>query len=142
MQIVCPTCAAVYQVPGDRLERRKSVRCTRCGEGWAPGLRATAPESAAPAENEPEAEPEAVPVRPPPVTIPLGLDTRIERYESRLRAPLILPSWNKASGSQSSAWIASIAVVLLSLVVLFANHEALAEGWPPLQRLYGLFGLT
>jgi predicted Zn finger-like uncharacterized protein len=34
MRIVCPGCAAAYEVPANRLSPRKMVRCARCGCEW------------------------------------------------------------------------------------------------------------
>lgn len=36
MRIVCPSCAATYDVPDAALAPGRPVRCTRCGTEWAP----------------------------------------------------------------------------------------------------------
>ena len=51
--MVCPDCAAGYEVPDQLLSGRKTVRCTRCGGSWA-----AAPEplvAMAPLVSEPDA---------------------------------------------------------------------------------------
>ncbi len=36
MRIVCPGCAAEYEVPSSSLHPRRKARCTRCGGEWLP----------------------------------------------------------------------------------------------------------
>jgi predicted Zn finger-like uncharacterized protein len=55
MKIVCPSCAATYEVPESVVSSKRAVRCARCGGDWVPGAADTAP--APPAEVTPEPVP-------------------------------------------------------------------------------------
>src|SRR5690348_5039749 len=57
MQIACPTCAAVYEVPAASLKPGRYVRCARCNAVWKPeptARPAPLPEMPAPPRPEPE----------------------------------------------------------------------------------------
>jgi len=60
MRIVCPTCDATYQVPDSALAARKTVRCARCGNSWAP-LGDGDEEVTSPADTTPKPEAPAAP---------------------------------------------------------------------------------
>jgi predicted Zn finger-like uncharacterized protein len=60
MKIVCPSCAATYEVPEAVVAAKRSVRCARCGNNWVP---AGDPVAAGPA---PGVTPDAVAPAPPP----------------------------------------------------------------------------
>jgi len=66
MKIVCPSCAATYEVPESAVTSKRAVRCARCGGDWVPGApdapHTTPPESAAPPPAEIAADPLAPPV--------------------------------------------------------------------------------
>ena len=57
MRIVCPACAAAYEVPEARLRPGLVVRCARCGADWAQPTPEPEPEPVP--TPEPEAEPDA-----------------------------------------------------------------------------------
>lgn len=58
MKIVCPACAAAYEVPMTLLKPGKAVRCARCAGEWVPPP---------PAPEKPmEATPEEIPAAAPP----------------------------------------------------------------------------
>jgi len=62
MKIVCPSCAATYEVPESAVASKRAVRCARCGADWIPGVDRPHPTpapavTATPPAPEPEAEP-------------------------------------------------------------------------------------
>ncbi len=66
MKIVCPSCAATYEVPEAVVAAKRSVRCARCGNNWVP---AGDPVSAGPAPGvTPDAVAPASPAAPPAPT--------------------------------------------------------------------------
>jgi predicted Zn finger-like uncharacterized protein len=128
MQIVCPACAAAYEVPMTLLKPGKAVRCARCAGEWVPSpatpdVSMDAPAQAASASvPAPEFVPEAArPSRRPPTPGPLP--TRPNRA---LRI----------------AWAASVVVVLLLGWVAYAERTMIMQTWPPSIRLYAALGLT
>jgi predicted Zn finger-like uncharacterized protein len=89
MKIVCPSCAATYEVPEAAVAAKRTVRCARCGGDWVPGAtdapHATPSAEAAPAPpTRVTPEPTPKPARPPaaeemadfaPTPAPLDLET-------------------------------------------------------------------
>ncbi len=146
MRIECPHCAAVYDVPEERLQGRKAVRCARCGTEFIPAQEVATPEelrwpepvieTAAPEEDLSEELVEAEPQRRTPLPrheIPsISAMQRLAQSASpppRSTAPVI-------------AWAASL-VFLALLIWAAVNWRAeIMQAWPPSTRAYAALGLT
>lgn len=135
MRIACPSCAAEYDVP-DRLLAgpARSLRCARCGAGFAlPGAAPTAAEAVPAAEAPPRMQMPA-----PPAPAP----------EARLAPPPAVPDRSPEAmlpGSPAAlrrAWAASIALVAGAALSLVLFRAALMEAWPPAVRLFAALGLA
>jgi predicted Zn finger-like uncharacterized protein len=128
MQIICPACAATYEVPMTLLKPGKAVRCARCAGEWVPSP--AAPE--VPMDVQPQAAPAAAPapefvaevIRPP------------------RRPPMPRPLPPRPNMAPRIAWAASVAVVLLLGWGAYAERTMIMQIWPPSIRLYAALGLT
>jgi predicted Zn finger-like uncharacterized protein len=129
MQIVCPACAAAYEVPMTLLKPGKAVRCARCAGEWVPSPAAASdvsmdalPQAAFAAAPASEFVPEgARPSRRPPIARPLP-----PRRNMALRV----------------AWAASVVAVLLLGWGAYAERTMIMQAWPPSIRLYAALGLA
>jgi predicted Zn finger-like uncharacterized protein len=142
MQIICPSCEAIYAVPDEKLAGRM-VKCARCSTTWTP---APPPVAALPTrdiEHRPEPRKPAMLAPPEPRPPPLAIAETIRRPE---------PQWPFVSATAPSrpeprpkglmvAWVASIALLGAVVAGAYARRDAVMEAWPPSQRLYAAFGL-
>jgi predicted Zn finger-like uncharacterized protein len=143
MRLVCPACAATYEVPEQKLRGRTSVRCARCGDSWVPEALARPALAEPPALPEPEPEPELEP-QPALVAEPAAATADMHPV---VVVPsggrLLMPEWAPPpSPALPIAWGVSLAAVLCGLAFLLMDHSAIAAAWPPMQRLYGLIRLS
>ncbi len=124
MQIVCPACAAHYEVPDDRLRLGRLVRCAQCGDSWSPlGPEAPGPEATGVARDE-SAEPRA---QIASVTVPLS--------PSVAAGPAIdLPL------AVRLAWVATALVLACLLWTGWHFRPSVMTAWPPSARVYRLLG--
>jgi predicted Zn finger-like uncharacterized protein len=126
MQIVCPACAARYDVPEARLAPGKRVQCARCDEMWAP-IPADPVEDPVRAEEDPRSV-EVEPPAPEPARIVQGAPS-----------PMLPPVTRRGARVVWAGWLLTL-VVLASLA--YAAHvfrPQIEHAWPPSERLYGLF---
>ena len=139
MRITCPNCAAVYDVPAERLAGGRTVRCARCGSGWVPPADESAleppPAPVVPEVAEPEV-PEAATLgvaEPEPVSAPAPAATvggRLRRLLAvRLPVPVLL------------AWVGSLVLLGALAWAMIAWRLDVMRVWPPSERLYSAFGL-
>jgi predicted Zn finger-like uncharacterized protein len=139
MRIVCPHCAAAYDVPDGLLTGHKAVRCARCTKEWRPlGLQA-APATIATIEERPVAVPPAPAIvqapRPPRRSVDLGpmaIDRLMATPQRKSRAGLAL----------GLAWLTSIVLVAALLAASYAERATVMAVWPPSVRLYAALGLA
>ncbi len=134
MRIVCPSCAAAYEVPEARLIPSQSVRCARCGTNWAP---VAGPQLAAgPVPPQPSAAVPPFPQSRPPS------DTQIFSAPSPFAGTLERPGARLASGPAVLAgWVVSIvAVIGLGWAAVTWRYDIM-NAWPPSERLYSSLGL-
>ncbi len=126
MRLVCPHCAAAYEVPPALLGRRRTVRCVRCGRDWVEHGARPGDTDAAGARAGASAD--AAEARAP---APLGMVARARMAALRgSAAPLRL------------AWAASVLVLVIGTWEAVAWRTAVMRAWPPSQRLYGGLGLA
>ncbi|MBV8613692.1 MAG: zinc-ribbon domain-containing protein [Acetobacteraceae bacterium] len=125
MRLVCPDCAAAYEVPPSKLGGRRRLRCARCGREWvAPGEPAGATEApGASFEDAPEA---AEPRAAPPGTRAAVAPRPAPRGGLALRL----------------CWAASLLVLAIAAWESVAWRSAVMRAWPPSQRLYVALGLA
>lgn len=147
MRIVCPACAATYEVPDALLAAGpRQVRCAKCGHEWMPP-------GVAPAPPQATAEPQAalaVPETPVPDVDPQG------RYEPRLRplrprpegrlleAPLPAEPERPPAGRSAVpiiAWALTLLVLAAFAGAAVAWRSEVMAAWPPSERVYAALGL-
>jgi predicted Zn finger-like uncharacterized protein len=140
MRITCPNCAAVYDVPAERLAGGRTVRCARCGSGWVPPVGESAlepqpvpaatpevakrelPEAAIPSLPEPESASPPAPAAP--------ADGRLRRLLAvRFPVPVLL------------AWVGSLVLLGMMVGAMIAWRLDVMRAWPPSERLYSALGL-
>ncbi len=138
MRIVCPSCTTAYDVPDNRLVPGRSVKCAKCGTGWAPVPMAMPvpmpmPEPAPVSAVEPEPEPVIEPAPAEPIVAP---EPAPVMAETRPAVSTFQPPRTAAIG-----WLLSL-VVLIGLGVAAYHWRAdIVRVWPPSERAYEAFGL-
>jgi len=162
MRIVCPSCAAVFDVPKMRLTPGQEVRCARCGTDWTPLEDPSPPADAAVAEpfQPPEPPHAAVPpelTRPElsgagaassmvadravfdePASAQLYSGLSRLRRSARARFNLVTP----AEAAVAAGWAASIALVAGMAWASVAWRGDVMHAWPPSERIYAALGLS
>ena len=130
MRIVCPSCAAAYDVPDERLSAGRSVRCSGCEARWVPleqELLAEVP----PAQMLTQ-EPVPEPVRKLPVLAEAGVVSAATRTASPV------------AGSPSvvmAGWVLTVLVLAGTGWAGYARRDAVMHVWPPSERVYAALGL-
>jgi predicted Zn finger-like uncharacterized protein len=142
MQITCPSCAAVYAVPDEKLAGRM-VKCARCGTTWTPVVPASPAPTTRAIEHVPE--PRKPPMLPPPEPPPRPavIDEPVHRREPQWPfVDSVVPARpDPRPKGLMVAWVASAALLGAVVVGAYARRDAVMEAWPPSQRLYAAFGL-
>jgi predicted Zn finger-like uncharacterized protein len=128
MQIVCPACAAAYEVPMTLLKPGKAVRCARCAGEWVPSAAASDVSMDALAQTASAATPASEFV------------SEVNRSPRRPPTPRPLPA--RRNMALRIAWAASVVVVLLLAWGAYAERTVIMQAWPPSIRLYAALGLT
>jgi predicted Zn finger-like uncharacterized protein len=149
MRIVCPFCAAAYDVPDGLLAGREAVRCARCTKEWQPEVAEPPPPPERAVETRLEPPPRHAiverPVAAPPRNIaPRGMaggGTGGHNWAiDRLMAAPQQPSHGRLA--LAVAWLASIAVVLALLAAAYVWRPEIMAAWPPSVHLYAALGLA
>lgn len=157
MRATCPSCEAVYEIPDRLIGSGRRLRCANCGHEWALQAPAVAAAPAVPAEEAPAPAPEAQPPPPrmvitppppafeapePPPAAPKPAHPMLRRAPQVIDPPL--PAMDDNTGRRvrgdvalRAAWAASVSLVLLALVGLWAFRHEIAAAWPPAARLVG-----
>jgi predicted Zn finger-like uncharacterized protein len=127
MRIVCPSCAAEYEVPASRMAPQRKVRCARCGGAWL------ASEDPAPAATDPDplefrAEPDVEHAAEPGTIMPsvTAMD-RLTATAPRTQAPVRLVA----------AWVMTFVALVAALGAVIAWREPLVRAWPASSRILG-----
>jgi predicted Zn finger-like uncharacterized protein len=121
MRIVCPACAATYEVPLSLLKPGQATRCARCAGEWVP----------TPEVPPPVMEAEAEPERPE-----VGL-TQIE-----LARRISAPPQMQPGAALRVAWVVSALALLAVGWGAYAQRTTIMQAWPPSIRLYAALGLS
>lgn len=114
MRLVCPHCAAAYDVPPALLAGRRAIRCARCGEEWAERGHAEVP---------------------PP--IPAASESALMR---EIDTPITTA--RPSTAAIRVAWVVSVLVLVLAAWGAVAWRVEAMHGWPPSQRVYSVLGLA
>ncbi len=134
MRIVCPACAATYDVPEGRLVPGRVVRCARCATDWEPVAHKPAADEPVPnAPAVPEPPPEPPPPEPEPVVEPPA------EIEPALSAEPAVPAWR--AWLLPAAWVLSAVVLLAVGFLALSARNSIMHAWPPSIRAYGAIGL-
>ncbi len=127
MRIVCPDCAAEYEVPASRMTPQRKVRCTRCGGAWlASEAPAPDPVDLEPLEfrADPETEPETQPAEPP------SHFSAMDRL-----AAAAIPS--RPPTSLIAAWVMTFVALFTAVGGAVIFREPLVRAWPASSRILG-----
>jgi len=142
MRITCPTCAAAYDVPAERLAGGRTVRCARCGSGWAPPVDEALPEP-------PLAAPPQVPEPPPATAVPPDIPAPEQPEAAASNPPEPEPPQPPAAAAGGLrqrlpillAWAASLVLLGALVWAMIAWRTGVMHAWPPSERLYAALGL-
>lgn len=134
MRIVCPSCAAAYELPDARLVPGQPVRCARCGTNWTPVAEAQpAPGFVQPVAANP------LPLPPSRTAAP---EAQIFSSPSPLAATLERGNAGAAGGPAVLAgWVLSVAIILGLGWSAVTFRRDIMQAWPPSERLYSTLGL-
>ena len=153
MRIVCPDCAATYDVPDNRLVPGRPVRCAQCSREWHPAqepdLAAARAEQVEPAEW----------AGPPATTATTQLATAvIERPETSAAGmnrvhvegfgavsepvPETASPTRAAAASARYAWAGSLLLLVVLAWAAYTWRSPIMQAWPPSERVYAALGLT
>ena len=137
MRIVCPSCAAVYDVPDGRLVPGQFVRCARCSANWAALDEPTFPERALSGPAPPEV---SVLVMADPV--PISRKTEAVPASEMPSAPSSRPlSALAATPAVIAGWIVTVAILIGLVWATVTWRNEVMRAWPPSERLFGVIGL-
>lgn len=119
MQIACPTCAAVYEVPASRLRPGRHVRCARCNAVWKPApVAEPAPPQGAPTPPEPVAREPAAPLA-----------------DAMQRLAAMPPPRSPRRVGLTAAWLASVLVLAGAGTGIMIWRQTVVRIWPPAGRI-------
>jgi len=155
MQLACPACAAIYNVPDNMIGEGRIMQCARCANEWfAQPLPA---EATLPVPMPPPPAPQASPSAPQASPPAPGVSTRAAEASAALpspRAPIALALPSRIAEVPASpepgsllgqlplrlAWAASLGLVVWGGYFAWTERARMTELWPPIARLYRLFG--
>lgn len=162
MRITCPSCAATYEVPDERIGAGRRLRCARCKHDWfvtppppelAPAPKpapAPAPADAAPRAPEPPPPPPrrdpprlGPPEEPPPVAArePEPAPAPPVIPEPRPEPPPFYPRLGNGDRALKLAWAGTAMVFAGVFAGLILYRAPIVAAWPPAERLYIAVGL-
>jgi len=167
MHIVCPTCAAAYDVPDALLTPRRVVRCVKCAREWTPTL---VPLAAARTAGLPQAAlaqaqaaPEAIPPTAPKTVPPPGPESRTDPGPApdagapspaggspphtvsaleRLAAPRTARAPYRGSLALRAAWFLSGVALATMFVAVYMWRADIVNVWPASARVLGTEATT
>jgi predicted Zn finger-like uncharacterized protein len=132
MRIVCPSCAAAYNVPEARVSPGRLVRCARCTEEWLPvGLQSPLPDRALSALSPAPA--------PSPTLASLVIQDVDQSTQLRSQRPA-MPARRRGK-VLLLAWAGSLAMLGALVWAAYAWRADAMRNWPPSQRVYAALGL-
>jgi predicted Zn finger-like uncharacterized protein len=144
MLIVCPRCAARYEVADALIgPAGKSVRCAKCSHVWLARREAASEDETPLSWPEPpraRASVEAIPPPPPPRE-----DPGLAAFSAAQARPGPVAVAEAAPGSLAAVavigWLATVAALGVGGWAAYAFRDAVIEAWPPSERVYLALGL-
>ncbi|MBS0640753.1 MAG: zinc-ribbon domain-containing protein [Acetobacteraceae bacterium] len=130
MRLICPSCAAVYEVPPESLRPGRRTRCARCSAMWIP-LRED-PAVAPPDVAEPGI-PAAAATEPDTAPAPLFQPAQAGSAMDRLAAQ----SPRRSPVALRTAWAASMLLLIGGAAAAYTWRSQVVRVWPPSARLLG-----
>ena len=113
MRIICPSCAAEYEVMASHLKPGRLVRCANCGGEWLP-VHEVEEAAPPPAVMEPEPEPFA----PPPVVTAMDRLAQTAPVQSAVSRALI------------GAWILAFVIMIGAATSVVVWRREVIRTWP------------
>jgi predicted Zn finger-like uncharacterized protein len=135
MLILCPSCNATYDVPGERMKPGGKVRCARCGAEWVP-----LPEVPV-TDSEPPSAPPSPPLEPNLTSPPIG-ERGPEPPQVSAMDRLAAQPTRRSSAGLRAAWIISVFLLLAIVAAAYVWRGAVMQLWPASVRLYDTLGLA
>jgi predicted Zn finger-like uncharacterized protein len=125
MRLICPSCAAVYEVPFQNLKPGRRTRCARCSAMWIP-LRQDAAADDGPPAPEAGAPPAGFPDDPSVLTAAAASGPDGATAMDRLAAYAAV----RPPRALHAAWAASIVVLAGSALAAYVWREPVVRAWP------------
>ncbi len=164
MRIVCPSCAARYEVPETRLVPGKPVKCAKCGASWAPLAAAPPPAPPLPppppsfpptllpatpgfagitAEpDQPSLPPVIQPEAPAPEPAPMVEAPEPSEPWPPPMAPRVTPTPLPPSGRAAiTGWVLTIMLLGGLGTLAVTQRVPIMRAWPPSERAYAALKL-
>ena len=144
MRIVCPTCAAAYDVPDSKLAGgTRKVRCARCATEWAAGGMTVAP-------LPPDDMDAAFRPPPKPAADPHGRpEPRLKPLRPRMEPRFVVPDEPPEALAPQRRGVIGLVAWVLTLVLLAGGCAAAVQwraqvmaAWPPSERVFAALGLS
>ena len=132
MRIVCPACAAAYDLADGHVTGGQAVRCARCSREWVPVTAGepdvvSVPEAGPPLDRLIAADP-MPPLPPAPIATVL-----------KTLAPSVIHRAN--AFAPMAAWGLSVVVLIALGWAAVTWRTDVKQAWPPSTRLYAAIGL-
>jgi predicted Zn finger-like uncharacterized protein len=138
MRIVCPSCAATYEVADAMLVRPRTVRCSRCAREWTHDSAQPVAPAAELGTAEPEIAPETPALPKPAEPVPIPLPILVQQAAAEPAAALPAPGPNRSAARLRLAWIASVLLLLILAFLAYRYRAEIQAAWPPSARLFRL----
>ena len=144
MRIVCPSCAAAYDVPDSLLTAGRAARCARCSGEWIPIASAAPGSEGLPAPADPTAPTD---LSAAAVAAPIPRADRPRAAPTSQSGPTAMdrlaanPAVPAARYGLRVAWAASVVLLVLVACGAYTWRSDIIHAWPPSVRMYAAFGL-
>ena len=150
MRIVCPSCAARYEIADEMLAKPRTVRCSRCAREWVQ-------DPIPPVGNDAGTQ-DAVPLPEPPEPAPVPQAAELpapgspapelQPPEPHVAAPAVpapaapfAPAPTRATpagGAPLLAWVASLLILAALAFAAYTYRAQIQAAWPPSERVFRL----
>lgn len=120
MLVLCPSCAAQYDIPQSQMIRPRLLRCARCNTEWR------VPPAVVQAA---EAVPDPLPVSLP--TLPPTIDPAALPMQPLVAAPTASSGPRRGAALWIVLWLLSLVVIVAGLYAVWHWRGAIGHRWPP-----------
>lgn len=136
MHVLCPSCAAEYEIP--ELQRPRKLRCARCAAEWRvapppmddPAIIIDIDGALPAASEDPPSGPRADPT--PPSDRPFG---SLLAGSTTMAVPVVTTKPPASRLVWTVLWVLSVLFIAAGLFVLWHWRLPIAHAWPPALRL-------